>query len=103
MPPPMNTSLVEIRIHLPTGEVIKKTEAKDVMTWPPLNLRAPMIAIFEGEQQPQTLALPIPIVAIMYRDPFDSSLWHRWYGARLEIVERETLIEVPKLDIPRLV
>ena len=82
--------------------MVKKSEPGDVLTWPPVNLRTPVMAIFEGDQQPQPVALPVPIVAIIYRDEFDRSTWHRWYGASLEIVERESLLEVPK-GSPRLV
>lgn len=93
----MNTTVVEIRIHLPTGQVVTKTDLKDVFTFPPINLRTPVIGIFEGEERAQQVAIPPPIVAVLYRDDEDRSTWHRWYGAKLELVERETRIEVPRL------
>lgn len=92
----MHNTVVEIRIHLPTGEVVKRTDLGDVFTWPPLNLRTPIVGVLEGEEQARHVLIPPPPVAVIYRDTDDRSIWHRWYGAKLEIVEQESRIEVAK-------
>lgn len=88
---PVRTDVVEIRVHLPTGET-KIAGVDDIFTQPPINLRMPAMVVVDGEERAQQALLPIKPVAVILRDETDPKLWHRWYGAHLEIIERESEI-----------
>ncbi len=85
---PSNVEVTAIRIHLRSGEIVE-TSPDEIFTDPPLNTRTPSPGP-PGPDGPTLVWLPVMPIAIYVHG--GNGNWRRFYGATLELVEKERLI-----------